>query len=235
MDTREDTREAEKADAARKSLEFVEGGMVVGLGTGTTAKYAIQFLGERVHEGLKIRGIPTSKASAELARLAGIPLITFEDADSVDVTIDGADEIGPQLELIKGGGGALLHEKIVASSSKRLIIVADQHKQVEYLGRFPLPVEVIQFAAPPVKKKLEDLGLRPGLRAGANGKPYLTDEGNFIFDCAAGQILDPPALARTLKSITGVVEHGLFIGLASMAIISGPSGARIVTPKMPVS
>jgi ribose 5-phosphate isomerase A len=135
------------------------------------------------------------------------------------------------LERIKGGGGALLHEKIVASSSKRLIIVADQHKQVERLGRFPLPVEVIQFAAAPVKKKLEEMGLRPSLRAGADQKPYLTDEGNFIFDCQTGQILDPPALARSLKSITGVVEHGLFIGMASLAIIAGASGAQIVGPQ----
>jgi ribose 5-phosphate isomerase A len=224
-----DTREAEKAAAAQKSLDFVEDGMVVGLGTGSTAKYAIEFLGERVRSGLKIRGIPTSKASAELARSVGIALITFEDADSVDVTIDGADEIGPGLELIKGGGGALLHEKIVASSSKRLIIVADQHKLAERLGGFPLPVEVIQFAAPPVKRQLEGLGLGPSLRAVASGKPYLTDEGNFIFDCKTGPILDPPALARSLKSITGVVEHGLFIGLASLAVVAGPSGPRIVT------
>jgi ribose 5-phosphate isomerase A len=223
-----DTREAEKAAAARKSLEFVEDGMAIGLGTGSTAKYAIEFLGTRVREGLKIRGVPTSRATAQLAQLAGIPLITFDDVDTLDLTIDGADEIDPALQLIKGGGGALLHEKIVASSSKRLIIVADQHKQVERLGRFPLPVEVIQFASPPVKKRLEDLGLRPNLRVDANGKPYITDEGNFILDCKIGEILDPPALAHTLKSITGVVEHGLFIGLASMAIIADPEGPRIV-------
>jgi ribose 5-phosphate isomerase A len=230
-----DTREAEKAAAGRKSLDFIEDGMVVGLGTGSTAKYAIEFLGERVRNGLKIRGIPTSNGSAELARSVGIPLITLDDVDAIDVTIDGADEVGPELELIKGGGGALLHEKIVATSSKRLVIVADQQKQVEYLGRFPLPVEVIKFAASPVKRTLQALGLNPGLRAGADGKPYLTDEGNFILDCKIGRILDPPALARSLKSITGVVEHGLFLGLASMVIIAGPSGTRLMGPKISAS
>jgi ribose 5-phosphate isomerase A len=203
--------------------------MVVGLGTGSTATFAIQFLGEMVRDGLKIRGIPTSRASGELARSLGIPLTSFDEVAYTDVTIDGADEVAPGLALIKGGGGALLHEKIVAASSRRLVIVADEHKIVERLGRFPLPVEVIPFAASPVKKKLEEMGAHPVLRSGHDGSPFITDEGNFIFDCHYGEITDPPAVAHTIKSMVGVVEHGLFLGLASVAIIAGPSGARLIS------
>ena len=222
-------REEEKVAAASKSLEYVEDGMVLGLGTGSTAKYVIELLGQRVRDGLRIRGIPTSKASADLADSLTIPLTTLDQVESIDLTIDGADEIGPGLELIKGGGGALLHEKIVASCSKRLLIVADAHKKVDQLGRFPLPVEVIPFAAAPVKRQLEKLGANPSLRIGNGGGPFITDEGNFLFDCSFGKIPDPPALARTLKSITGVVEHGLFIGMASIAVIAGPSGTQVLT------
>jgi ribose 5-phosphate isomerase A len=220
--------DTEKAAAARKSLEYVKDGMVVGLGTGSTATFAIQFLGQQVREGLKIRGIPTSRASAELAHSLGIPLISFDEVDHTDVTIDGADEVAPGLALIKGGGGALLHEKIVAAASRRLVIVADEHKVVQRLGRFPLPVEVIPFAAGPVKRKLEELGANPILRLGHDGSPFITDEGNHIFDCHCGEILDPPGLAQTLKSITGVVEHGLFLGLASVAVVAGPTGSRLI-------
>jgi ribose 5-phosphate isomerase A len=222
--------DSEKAAAARKSLEYVKDGMIVGLGSGSTATFAIQFLGEQVRQGLKIRGIPTSRASGELARSLGIPLTTFDEVDHTDVTIDGADEVAPGLALIKGGGGALLHEKIVASSSRKLVIVADEHKIVEHLGRFPLPVEVIPFAAGPIKTQLEKLGAKPALRAAHDGSPYITDEGNYIFDCHYEKILDPPAVARTLKSMTGVVVHGLFLGLASVAVIAGPNGARLVNP-----
>jgi ribose 5-phosphate isomerase A len=222
--------DTEKAAAARKSLEYVKDGMVVGLGTGSTATFAIQFLGEQVRDGLKIRGIPTSRASGELARSLNIPLTSFDEVEYTDVTIDGADEVAGGLALIKGGGGALLHEKIVAASSRRLVIVADEHKLVEHLGRFPLPVEVIPFAASPVKKQLEKIGAHPVLRSGPDGSPYITDEGNYIFDCHYGEILDPAAVAHTIKSMTGVVEHGLFLGLASVAVIAGPNGARIVNP-----
>jgi ribose 5-phosphate isomerase A len=220
--------DTEKAVAARKSLEYVKDGMVVGLGSGTTATFAIQFLGEMVRDGLKIRGIPTSRASGDLARSLGIPLTSFDEVSYTDVTIDGADEVAPGLALTKGGGGALLHEKIVAAASHRLVIVADEHKIVERLGRFPLPVEVIPFAAAPVRKKLEDIGAHPMLRIAKDGSPYITDEGNYIFDCHYGEILDPPAVAQTIKSMTGVVEHGLFLGLASVAIIAGPDGARVI-------
>ena len=221
--------DSEKAAAARKSLEYVKDGMVVGLGSGTTATFAIEFLGEQVHAGLKIRGIPTSRASGDLARSLGIPLTSFDEVASTDVTIDGADEIGPGLALIKGGGGALLHEKIVASASRRLVIVADEHKLVARLGKFPLPVEVIPFAASPVKRQLEAMGGSPVLRSRPDGSPYVTDEGNYIFDCHYGEIGDPAALAGLIKSMTGVVEHGLFLGLASVAIVAGPNGARVVT------
>ncbi len=222
------TTDIEKAAAARKSLEYVQDGMIVGLGSGTTATFAIQFLGEQVRAGLKIRGIPTSRASAELAQSLGIPLTSFDEVNYTDVTIDGADEIAPGLALIKGGGGALLHEKIVAAASRKLVIVADEHKIVPLLGHFPLPVEVIPFAASPVKKQLQDIGAQPVLRLHEDGSTYITDEGNYIFDCHYGQIPDPAAVAHTIKSMTGVVEHGLFLGLASVAIVAGPNGARVI-------
>ena len=222
--------DTEKAAAARKSLEYVKDGMVVGLGSGSTATFAIQFLGEQVRNGLKIRGIPTSRASEELAHSLGIPLTSFDDVDHTDVTIDGADEIAPGLALIKGGGGALLHEKIVAAASRKLVIVADEHKIVKQLGKFPLPVEVIPFAAGSVKTQLQKLGAHPVLRLHQDGSVYVTDEGNYIFDCHYEQIADPAALGPILKSITGVVEHGLFLGLASVAIVAGPNGSRVVTP-----
>src|SRR6202522_4675349 len=220
--------DTEKAAAARKSLEYVKDGMVVGLGTGSTAPFAIHFLGELVRDGLKIRGIPTSRASGELARSLMIPLTSFDEVAYTDVTIDGADEVAPGLALIKGGGGALLHEKIVATSSRRLVIVADEHKIVERLGRFPLPVEVIPFAATPVKKKLEAIGAHPVLRSAHASSPYITDEGNYIFDCHYGEIPDPASVAHTIKSMTGVGEHGLFLGLASVAVIAGPEGSRLI-------
>jgi ribose 5-phosphate isomerase A len=224
------TQDTEKAAAARKSIEYVKDGMVVGLGSGSTATFAIKFLGEQVRDGLKIRGIPTSRASEQLARSLNIPLTTFDEVGYTDVTIDGADEVAPGLALIKGGGGALLHEKIVAAASRKLVIVADQHKVVKLLGKFPLPVEVIPFAAAPIKKQLEAIGANPVLRnALQGGGPYITDEGNYIFDCHYGEIKDPAAVALAIKRMTGVVEHGLFLGLASVAIVAGPDGAQVLT------
>ena len=222
------TQDSEKAAAARKSLEFVKDGMVVGLGSGTTATFAIRFLGELVRDGLNIRGLPTSRASGELARSLNIPLTSFEEVVYTDVTIDGADEVAPDFALIKGGGGALLHEKIVAAASRFLVIVADEHKMVKRLGRFPLPVEVIPFAAAPVKHHLVNLGANPVLRLRPDNSPYITDEGNFIFDCHYEEIADPAAVANAIKSIVGVVEHGLFLGLASAVVVAGPQGARIL-------
>jgi ribose 5-phosphate isomerase A len=205
----------EKEVAARASLRFVRDGDIVGLGTGSTAVYAVRFLGERVKAGLKIRGIPTSVHTQELAASLGIPLTTLDAVQE----IDGADECDPQLRLIKGGGGALLREKIVASATKKFVIIADSSKQVPVLGKFPVPVEVIKFAEALVAKKITAMGAAVKLRADASGRKFITDEGNHILDCHFGQIPDPPALARKLETTPGVVEHGLFIGMASIALI----------------
>ena len=214
------TNDQEKEAAARASLKFVHDGNVVGLGTGSTAAYAVRFLAERVRSGLKIRGIPTSSGTSKLAASLGISLITLDDVQQIDVTIDGADEFDPQLQLIKGGGGALLREKIVASASRQLVIVADASKQVQVLGKFPLPVEVVPFAQALVAKRIAALGARPTLRQHASGRPFVTDEGHHILDCSFGAIADPPALARTLDAMPGVVDHGLFINLASVVLLA---------------
>jgi len=216
----------EKEAAARASLRFVKDGQVVGLGSGSTAAYFIQLLGEQVKNGLRIRGIPTSEHSREQAASLGIPLTTLDEYQQIDVTVDGADEVDPQLRMIKGGGGALLREKIVASVTKQLVIVVDATKRVPVLGKFPLPVEVIKFAQAVVKKKIEALGAAVGLRLGADGKPFLTDENNHILDCRFGQIPDAEGLARRLSDMPGVVEHGLFIGMASLVLVA--DGSKIV-------
>ncbi len=212
-------KDKEKEAAGRAAAELVRDGDVVGLGTGSTAYFAVVALGERVKAGLKIAGIPTSIQTADLARAVGIRLTTLDEHPEIDITIDGADEVDPQLRLIKGGGGALLREKVVAFASKKMIVVADSAKIVPVLGKFPLPVEVISFARTVVEKKIASLGASPKLRTKPDGSPYLTDNGNPILDCSFGKIADPPALALTLSDIPGVVEHGLFIGLASVALI----------------
>jgi ribose 5-phosphate isomerase A len=215
--------EAEKEVAARASLKYIHDGQIVGLGTGSTATIAIRLLGEKVRAGFKIRGIPTSIASRDLATQLGIPLTTFDEVQQIDVTIDGADEFDPALNLIKGGGGAMLREKIVASASKQLVIVTDSSKQVAVLGKFPLPLEVVGFAEPLIAKKVSDLGAKVVRRQDASGKPYLTDEGHHILDCHFGQIPNPPALARTLSDMPGIVEHGLFVGMASVLLMAKAS------------
>jgi ribose 5-phosphate isomerase A len=216
----------EKEAAARASLRFVEDGQVVGLGTGSTAACFIRLLGDRVKEGLRIRGIPTSVRSEALAKSLGIPLTNLDECPEIAVTVDGADEVDPQLRLIKGGGGALLREKIVASATKKLVIVADASKRVATLGKFPLPVEVIKFAKTLVTGKIARMGADVRLRTNDDGTAYLTDENNYILDCRFGQIADVEGLARELSDMPGVVEHGLFIGMASVVLVA--SGGEVL-------
>ena len=213
-------KDEEKQAAARASLHFVKEGEIVGLGSGSTASYAIRFLGERVRAGLKIRGVPTSLATEKLATSSGIRLTTLDNVREIDVTIDGADEFDPQLNLIKGGGGNLLREKIVASASNFFVIIVDSSKQVPMLGKFPLPVEVIPFAEALIKRKIEALGAEVKVRLSAKGDPFITDEGHHLLDCSFGQIPDAPALARRLETMPGVVEHGLFLGMANVVLLA---------------
>ena len=211
--------EEEKEIAGRAAAKLVRDGEIVGLGTGSTAYFTVVALGERMKSGLKIIGIPTSVRTAELARAAGIPLTTLDEHPEIDITIDGADELDRELRLIKGGGGALTREKVIATASKKMVVVADSSKVVAVLGKFPLPVEVIAFARTVVERKIVALGGSPKLRMKPDGSPFVTDNGNQILDCSFGQITDPPALALTLSNTPGIVEHGLFIGLAKMALV----------------
>jgi len=222
------TQDEAKRMAARRAVEFVEDGMSLGLGSGTTSAIFIEELGARVKAGLKVRGIATSAASQRLAESLSIPMTNFNETPELDLAIDGADEVGPELALIKGGGGALLREKIVESAAKKFIVIADSSKLVRQLGRFPLPVEVIQMALPIVTRKLQALGVNPKLRHRPDGSLYITDEGNYILDCQCGEIQDPEKTAADIRSIPGVVEHGLFLNMASLALIAGDKGVTEV-------
>lgn len=214
-----------KLMAARRALALVSPGMILGLGSGSTATLWIRLLGEQVRDhGLKIRAIASSEESECLGRSFGIPIVTFDDCEQLDLTVDGADEIAPGLALIKGGGGKLLREKIVASASKQFVIVADESKVVNTLGAFPLPVEVISMAAPLVRRSLEQLGFSVRLRLNHDGSPYITDEGNLLFDCSGLKIDDPERLAGHLDRIVGLVEHGLFLHRASLALVATAHG-----------
>ena len=211
-----------KLRAAQRALGLVKSGMTVGLGSGSTATLWIKLLGEQVRDkGSDIRAIASSEDSERLGRSYGIPFVNFEECRSLDLTVDGADEVAPKLALIKGGGGKLLREKIVASASKQFVIVADESKQVDMLGRFPLPVEVIPMAAPLVSDSLRELGFTPTIRVNRDGTRYVTDEGNLILDCSGLLIEDPDGIAAKIDSIIGVVEHGLFLNMADLALIAG--------------
>ncbi len=208
--------------AGERACEFVEDGMTLGLGTGSTVYWTIERLGARVREeNLSVRCVPTSRRTEEQARGLGIPLIELGEVRELDLTIDGADEIGPALALIKGGGGALLREKMVASASRRLVIVADTGKRVEMLGKFSLPVEVVPFAWEVTARRVAGAtNCQPLLRCAADGDAYITDNGNYILDCPCGTIHDPARLERELKLTTGVVECGLFVGMTDLAVIA---------------
>ena len=219
------TQDEAKLAVAQRAVEFVEDGMRVGLGSGTTARMFIAELAKRVSAGLKIRCVASSSQSHSLGTSLGMEVTTLDELPELDVYIDGADEVGPGLALIKGGGGALLREKIVASAARRFIVVVDSSKIVDHLGRFPLPVEVIKMAMPLVLPKLDALGLNPKQRPAKSGDgPYITDEGNFILDCACGKIADPERTAAQIRSIVGVVEHGLFLKMATLALVAGDDG-----------
>jgi ribose 5-phosphate isomerase A len=215
--------------AAEAALEDVRPGMKLGLGSGRTAELFVRALAERVRGGLLIVGVPTSAKTAELARAEGIPLATLDEEPVLDLVVDGADEVDPALRLIKGGGGALLREKIVASTAKRMIVVVDSAKVVEALGAFPLPVEVVPFGRTPVRRAIENAASRLGLSGSfawrqSGGGPYVTDGGNHILDVSLGRIDEPERLAQELDAMPGVVEHGLFIGFASLVIVAGSDG-----------
>jgi len=220
-----------KKAAALEAFKFVKPGMNIGLGTGSTANHFIEALAVKVKEGLDVKGVPTSKASRELAEKLGIPLTTLDAQPHLDLTVDGADEFDSNFRLIKGGGGALLFEKIVASSSRYMVVVADESKKVKTLGKFPLPVEVMRFGTKATAWKMEKafaflkLDTKMVLRV-KDGKPFVTDGGHLIIDCTMGEIPEPERLEAVLNSIPGVVETGLFIGLCGIVLMGTPKGVK---------
>jgi ribose 5-phosphate isomerase A len=224
-----------KFNAAQAALDFVKDGMVVGLGTGSTSAHLVRLLGERVRQGLRVKGVPTSEATRNLAEQVGVPLLEISQITSLDVDIDGADEIDPAFRLIKGGGGALLREKIVATASRQMVVIADETKWVDTLGVFPLPVEVLRFGFALTTQRVSDAlretgcaGHEVALRvSGKANEPVITDGGNYIVDAHAQKIGDAEALAARLQAIPGVVEHGLFLGLATTVILGKAKGAEI--------
>ncbi len=226
--------DALKRKAAARALDYVKPGMKLGLGTGSTAAHFVDLLAEKVRGGLKIVGVPTSEATRAQAEKLGVPLTTLEQEPRLDLTIDGADEFDPDLNLIKGGGGALLREKIVAAASTEMIVVADESKRVERLGRFPLPIEVVDFGLKATTLALEAAikGAKCSgplkLRHKTDGHVFVTDQGHLILDAGLGAIPDARILARALAEVPGVVEHGLFIGLARRVILAGSGGISVV-------
>ncbi len=223
--------ERAKYAAAKKAMEFVKPGMTIGLGTGSTAYYFVALLGEEVAKGLKVLGVPTSTRTREQAHSLHIPLATLEDVDGLDIVVDGADEFDPDRNLIKGGGAALLQEKLVAMAAERMIVISDDSKEVEALGAFPLPVEVVRFGWKGTGHRIEQVladadveGREISLRMAVD-QPLVTDEGHYIFDLHLKRIGDAPALAQALKELVGVVETGLFIDIAKNVIIGEPDGS----------
>lgn len=220
-----------KQVAAEKAVEFVEDGMIVGLGTGSTAFWATQQIAQRISEGLKIQAVASSASTEALAGQLGIPLVPFSSIDHIDITIDGADEVDDQLNLIKGGGGALLREKILAANSSRFYVVVDDSKRVYHLGRFPLPVEIVPFASNLTIRRLQDLNGEPVVRT-VNGSPFITDNGNLIADCSFKEILNPGELQQQINLIPGVVENGLFVGMPTAVVVGYGDGAiQILEPQ----
>jgi ribose 5-phosphate isomerase A len=223
-----------KQAAAARAIDFVRPGMRLGLGTGSTAAHFVELLAERVRAGLDVVAVPTSEATRAQAMRLGIALTTLDDTPELDLTVDGADEIGPDLTLIKGGGGALLREKIVATASARMVVIADESKWVSVLGRFPLPVEIAPFGATVTQRMVEAVVSDAGnavpapLRLDRNGHAFVTDGGHWLLDAQLRRIADPLALASKLSAIPGVMQHGLFIGLAQAAIVAGPDGVRLI-------
>jgi ribose 5-phosphate isomerase A len=227
----------QKIAAAERALQYVESGMKLGLGTGTTAAKFVDLLGPKVRAGLEVTCVATSEATQARASALGIRMSTLDETPFLDLTIDGADQLDGELHLIKGGGGALLREKIVATSSDRMIVIADASKRVEMLGSHPLPVEVVRFGLTATRNMVIALASDAGcegeitLRQGADGKPFVTDSGNYILDCAFGRIEEPEDLDDALKMAPGVVENGLFLGIADLAIVAGPDGITLLSAK----
>jgi ribose 5-phosphate isomerase A len=221
-----------KQAAAEFAAGLVEDGMLIGLGTGSTAYHLVAALGRRVQQGLRITGVPTSEKTASQARSLGIPISDLGEHPQLDLTIDGADEVEPgSLNLLKGLGGALLREKIVASASKQMIVIVDDSKIVDRLGsRAPVPVEVIPFGWQAVEKRLKDLGAVPTLRKNPTGEPFVTDGAHYILDCVFGPIADANELALKMDRMVGIVDHGLFLGIASRVLIGKPSGIETLLP-----
>ncbi|MCS0501312.1 ribose-5-phosphate isomerase RpiA [Ancylobacter mangrovi] len=223
-----------KRQAAARALEHVRSGMKLGLGTGSTAKHFVELLAERVAQGLEVVGVPTSEATRAQAESLDVPLGTLDEYPALDLVVDGADEVGPDLTLIKGGGGALLREKIVASAAAQMIVIADASKKVPTLGTFPLPIEVVDFGVAAIRRGIEKAARRAGcqglltLRRRPDGHVFVTDQGHLILDAAFGVIPDPAALAACLADVPGVVEHGLFINLASRVILAGADGVTVL-------
>ena len=219
-----------KKIAAGKAIEFIRNGMTLGLGTGSTAYWAIQGIGEMVKHGLSVKAVATSIQSESLARELNIPLIPFSEVDRLDITIDGADEVDEKLNLIKGGGGALLREKIVAAATRFYIIIVDESKLVRHLGKFPLPVEVAPFGWELTMRRLSELNCTPRMRM-AGDKPFLTDNHHYILDCSFGEILDPAATHKKVSDITGVMEDGFFINMVDIVVAGSPSGETRILNK----